>query len=66
MPRLTKLLRVSQLENELKDKERIINESALEKRNLEKIKRDQEKQLQVYAMDNDHTSRVLKTPMIRS
>lgn len=50
--------RVTLLENALKEKERVIEEMTIEKRNLEKIKRDQEKQVEVLRNDRDYITRV--------
>lgn len=44
----------------MKDKERVIEEMMIEKRNLEKIKRDQEKQIEVLRDDRGYLTRVIK------
>ncbi len=52
------ILRVTQLENLLVEKDRVITELTSEKKNMEKIKRDQEKQIGVLQNDRDYNTRV--------
>lgn len=51
-------LRVTKLENLLREKDRVIEEMTVEKRNLEKIKRDQEKQLDIIKNERDYMTKV--------
>lgn len=55
------LFRVTKLENAMREKERVIEEMTVEKRNLEKIKRDQEKQIEVLKNERDYITRVEAT-----
>lgn len=55
------LFRVTKLENAMREKERVIEEMTVEKRNLEKIKRDQEKQIEVLKNERDYITRVETT-----
>ena len=49
---------MTKLENQLREKERVIDEMTVEKRNLEKIKRDQEKQMDILKNERDYITRV--------
>lgn len=49
---------MAQLENQLKEKDRVVEEMTVEKRNLEKIKRDQEKQIEALQNDREINTRV--------
>ena len=50
--------RVTELENLIVEKDRVINELTTEKKNIEKIKRDQERQIGVLQNDRDYNTRV--------
>ena len=51
-------LRVTQLENLLAEKERLIAELVIEKKSIVKIQRDQEKQIGLLQNDRDYNTRV--------
>ena len=53
--------RMTKLEDMLRDKERVIEELIVEKRNLEKLKRDQEKQMFMLKNERDFTAHVINT-----
>ena len=49
---------MTKLENALRDKERVIDEMTVEKRNMDKIKRDQEKQIDTLRNERDYITKV--------
>ena len=51
--------RLAKIENSLKEKERLIEQLQMDKRDLEKVKRDQEKSLEIFQDERKFIAQVI-------